>query len=244
MHIYSVLLLVLSCTMMSSAMRRTTPIHRAKRLVHTPSNHRLLPLTHAQRRSIAEGILAIPDHKRDLPTIGALFNQENKETNEWFKGHSAKLQHQLADAANNVNLEVKMMGSRRWGTTHLLSDSDAVIVTSARPELIMQVLSQFYKTHYRTCKQTSIVTKAGLHLLTLKGFHDTKLGQMKLEYTIQTPQINLSIITGMQKALARKFTSPEEITDYALKMMEAVYHDDLTKQLELKEWTRVLSNLK
>jgi len=196
--------------------------------------------TIAQRRTTAQQILTIEKEKRDIPSITEQFNRENTETNFWFIRHITQLQNRLRKEIGE-DTTIKVMGSRRWNTNHLLSDIDAVIVTkSPNSEGILQALGKYYSEHNKDIKQFSTKTKAGLYLFVLKNFTDKELGEMRLEYTIQTPEINHAIIEKMSEGISIKFKTQEEKTIYALEMMEAVYNDDAAKQLQLKEWTRVL----
>lgn len=179
----------------------------------------------------------------DIAVIGDQFNQENNRVCMWFAQHAALLTAFLKqqEAVKDGAVEVKIMGSHRWRLNHWLSDIDAVVVTEVDPEYLMSCLSDYYQTHAPSVKPLKIKTAAGLHLFILKSFEDKELGHVKLEYTVQTPAINEAIITGMHDRLVDKFgDNQQEKTRYALRMMQAVAQNDNKKQLELKEWTRVL----
>ncbi len=198
-----------------------------------------MPYTTEQRREIAKYILS--QHEHDLIQIGMQFDQDNTQIVAWFDTHKQSLEKALAQRFPDI--QIKIMGSRRWQTAHMLSDIDAVAVTQeVNHESVVDLLAQWYAAQYPDIKQFRIKTKAGLSLFTLKDFKDAILGEMKLEFTIQSPQINAKTINGMAQLLLQRFKSKEEKTNYALAMMAAVYAHDEKKQLELKEWTRVLEN--
>ena len=210
-------------------------------LINSATLYCMQPYTLLQKRAAAQEILSIANQSRDLRLINEKFKQENTETTSWFECHTAKLQNQLRKEFNQ-DLSVKIMGSRRWNTNHILSDIDAVIVTnSINLDNLLLALGKYYETQYKDVKQFSTKTKAGLYLFVLKNFADKELGEMKLEYTFQTPEVNQSIIEGMEDKLPTKFKTQEEKTLYALEMMEAVYNENAEKQTQLKEWTRILA---
>lgn len=195
------------------------------------------------RKKIAQDILSTPlDNLNDteLYKISAQFKADNDHTCLWFKNHKKNLQ--LAIQQTIGDAKVKMMGSRRWNTMHILSDIDAVVVTeSEEHEKVIDSLEAYYATNYSAVSQFRTKTRAGLYLFILKDFVDPELGEMKLEYTIQSPATNRMIIDGMTKRLIEKFTDELQKIRYAIAMMEAVYNNDTQGQLKLKEWTRVLS---
>jgi hypothetical protein len=178
---------------------------------------------------------------QDLTQIGQEFATDNVRVNNWFNNHSTKLKSFIIAELPNMNLDIKIMGSMRWGTNHSLSDIDAVIVTaSTNLESIITILSNYYILNYASVKQFKTITKAGLYLFVMKDFADPELGKMKLEYTIQSPEINNKIITEMKVKLENRFANVNERTMYALEMMKAVKEENMEKQLSLKEWTRIL----
>jgi hypothetical protein len=175
-----------------------------------------------------------------LDEIGHQFEEENKTVCTWFEMHKSTILPFIKKASNDA--EIKIMGSRRWQTSHLLSDIDAVVVTnSENPETLLDALQNYYGTKYPDVKPLRTKTKAGLFLFILKDFADPILGKMKIEYTIQNSETNKAIIDGMTSRLTAKFNNNREKTEYAFAMMKAVYNKDEKKQLNLKEWTRILS---
>jgi len=193
-----------------------------------------------QKRARAQEIINIHNMTpAQLEETFAQFSDENQNTCSWFEQHASKLSDSLLTVVPDA--EVKMMGSRRWDTTHLLSDIDAVVVTQVSDhEKVVDALQDWYVAQYPEVKQFRTKTRAGLSLFILKAFTDPKLGEMKLEYTVQSPETNRAIINGMTARLATRFTSPTEKNHYAVAMMKAVYDDNIQEQLALKEWTRVL----
>ena len=176
----------------------------------------------------------------EVVAIGGQFNQENKRVCTWFDLHVKQLTAFLREQ-QAASFEVKVMGSHRWNLNHWLSDIDAVLVTNSDPEILINSLARYYTNHYPLVDQLKMKTKAGLYLFVLKAFEDKSLGAIKLEYTAQTPETNHHIIESMQLKLAEKFGSDQLVkTRYALEMMKAVAENDAQRQLELKEWTRVL----
>ena len=190
----------------------------------------------------ADNIFELARDSSNLNEITKTFASENERTCLWFESHGALLASYLRLMLEHRDLDVKIMGSHRWKTNHLLSDIDAVIVTAYdNPASIMERLAEFYQLHYKDVSQFRTVTKAGLYLLVMKDFADPHLSKMKLEYTIQSPAINQKLITEMSAKLVTKFATTEEKTVYALEMMKAVRDNNMPRQMELKGWTRVLA---
>ena len=204
--------------------------------VHAMNQNCMKALSLEGRKEIAKKILLMAN----IESSTKLFAQENEETCTWFEGHKKELQNFLQQEVSN-DIKVDIMGSRRWKTNHTLSDIDAVVITkSTEYEGIIFALKKYYEEHYKDISQFSTKTSAGLYLFILKNFTDEKLGDVKLEYTIQTPEINQTIISGMQERISERFKSIHEKTSYALEMLKAVYENDKNKQAQLKEWTRIL----
>ncbi len=201
------------------------------------------PLTLAARKALAQDIMATPVANLtndQLTGIDQAFSQENDETCRWFDAHKNGLQSKLQEVSSDA--QVKIMGSRRWKTNHILSDIDAVIVTDAsNQDSVMDSLQNHYAQLYPGIKPFRTVTQAGLRLFILKSFQDSELGDMKLEYTIQTPEINHTIISGMTSRIDEKFPDRFSMTKYAVNMMAAVHDNDAEQQLSMKEWARVLN---
>ncbi len=192
-----------------------------------------------QQRVKAKSILQTSISNDLLANIEIEFAEENEKISRWFNNHKQPLSNTLSTEISDV--EIKIMGSQRWKTNHVLSDIDAVIVTNYHDhEKVVDILQNWYSMHYPTITPFRMKTKAGLSLFILKNFFDHNLGEIKLEYTVQDPETNQTIINEMMNRIKEKFKNKEEKARYALAMMEAVYKNDIQKQLQLKEWTRVL----
>lgn len=171
--------------------------------------------------------------------IDKIFTQENMRTLMWFSLHKYYLQNSINQTIPDVNVDIT--GSRKWQTSHLLSDIDAVIITNEiNHEKVFTALQAFYKDIYPDVDQSKMTTKAGLSLFVLKNFSDTMLGTVKLEYTIQSPQINDLIVTSMTEKLKTQFPNRFDKVRYACAKMRAVHDKDEAARLKLKEWTRIL----
>lgn len=210
-------------------------------IVSTVTLYGMEPLTFAQRKKIAADILATPTQNfddRQVVDIATTFLNENNNACEWFEEHRKELQPLVQQVANDA--EIKIMGSRRWKTSHILSDIDAVVVTeSPDRKKVIDALQSYYTKQYPSVDQFRRKTKAGFLLFVLKNFADPRLGEMKIEYTIQSQDDNRTIIEQMSERVSAKFTDTVQKTRYAIGMMAAVYENDTQKQLELKEWTRI-----
>ena len=195
-------------------------------------------LTVQQRQEQANLILCKVDY------ICRELNRENSKVLVWFYQHAQAVQKFIKTTVPEAeDTHVEIMGSRRWGLTHWLSDIDAAAVTNyENQQKIIDALSTFYRDKYPKIEQFSMKTKAGLYLFILKQFADPELGEMKLEYTVQTPEVNTAIIDGMEKKIKKQFVDDRQRVGYALAMMDAVYKNDMEQQLRLKEWTRILPN--
>lgn len=196
------------------------------------------PYTLEQRRRIAQDIIASDLSPVRLQEIARQFECENQCTLAWFENHKQSLMVLLA--ADFPDIEMKVMGSRYWHTNHMLSDIDAVVVAKAENhETVLDLLQQWYSVHYPGIKQIRKKTKTGLPLFALKTFNDAQLGEMRLEYILQSPEADRATIEGLRQRLAQRFKTDQDKTRYAIAMMQAVYQNDEKAQLELKGWTRL-----
>jgi hypothetical protein len=157
-----------------------------------------------------KAVLAMPVQEladSQLAHINLAFSGENVRVSGWFAFHMAFLQPHIQQCI--FDAKVTVMGSRRWQTSHLLSDIDAAVVTSeTNHEKVVDALEEYYKAHYPQITQFRMKTKAGLSLFTLKDFSDPHLGSMKLEYTIQSQETNNTIVTAMKEKLKTQGSCP------------------------------------
>ena len=199
------------------------------------------PLTRFRSQHM-EPILSINPIKasdQQLRYVNTIFAQENVFTRAWFKSHKKKLQIFLRDTIKDAH--IKLVGSRKWGTNHLLSDIDGAIVTNeSNHDAPLKALQYYYTQRYPHVQQCITKAKNGLPLFTLKNFSDPILGHMKIDFTIQNPETYNIVVTAMKERLSLQFINRPEKTRYALKMMIARYTKNEKEKQLLKEWTRIL----
>jgi hypothetical protein len=200
----------------------------------------------SEKQSYVQTILAVYHEElssEQVDVIGKIFQDENEAVCAWFKAHKKDLQSFIRKTVEDAH--VKIMGSRRWKTNHLLSDVDLVIVTnSADHKLIFELLQAYYSDNYPLVTQIKKETRKGISIFRLQNVNDPVFGEIKVDYVIQNYGTNRFMIEKMTELLTVRFMSEQEKTNYAIAMMEATYNQDNEARKKLSSWARDIHKYK
>ena len=190
---------------------------------------------------------------KNILAIKKQFKAENERVCIWFEEHAALLTAYLRQAEGLQDALVDIMGSHRWKLNHFLSDINGAVVTKADPKAVLKILALYYKEKYQDVAQLehnsamfwpeNLRTKEP-NKLVMHDFTDEDLGEISLEYEIQSPEKNLAFITSMESRLREKFNYENQFAEtfYSLEMMAATYKGLWHEKAELTKWMSKLPN--
>jgi hypothetical protein len=173
------------------------------------------------------------------------FTRDRQHVHIWFDKHKIAFNNFLKEFepgfVDDGDVELRVMGSYKWGTNHTLSDLDCVLVSDGQDkEGLFGSLINFYHESYPDLETSQLVTKAGLPLFIMHNFNDPELGEIKLEYTLQTSQVNNRIISNVEGLMEKKFKNNMVKALYALAVMDAELQDDQNALSCIKGWLSIL----